>query len=161
MIGPLKDLLGHQAWADAVFFRAWEASGALEDEDLRRRTDHLVMAQEAFLLVLKGDRVPPLDGRPLPGFPDLKAHCEANHQVFRALGRGLDEPSLARTVRPPWFPEGSCEVSVSDVLLQVCLHSQHHRGQNMARLKALGAEPKNVDYIIWLWKQKPEARWAG
>ena len=30
----------------------------------------------------------------------------------------------------------------------------------MARLKALGAAPKNVDYIIWLWKQKPEARWT-
>jgi hypothetical protein len=29
----------------------------------------------------------------------------------------------------------------------------------MARLRALGAAPKNVDYIIWLWKQKPEPRW--
>ena len=28
-----------------------------------------------------------------------------------------------------------------------------------SRLKDLGGEPKNVDWIIWLWKQKPEARW--
>lgn len=52
-----------------------------------------------------------------------------------------------------------CLIPVSDVLLQVCLHTQHHRGQNMTRLKALGAAPKNVDYIIWLWKQRPEPRW--
>jgi hypothetical protein len=30
----------------------------------------------------------------------------------------------------------------------------------MTRLKDLGGEPKNVDWIIWLWKQKPQARWG-
>jgi len=159
MIGPLKDLLGHQAWADAMFFRAWEGSGALEDEDLRARTDHSVATQEAFLQVLKGDAVQFPD-HPLPDFQVLKVRCEAVHQVFKALGYGLDAASLARTVRVPWFPDPPCVISVSDALLQVCLHSQHHRGQSMARIKALGAKPKNVDYIIWLWKQKPEARWS-
>lgn len=160
MLGPLKDLLGHQAWADAMFFRAWEKSGALDDEDLRRRTDHLVSTQEAFLQVLKGDDVL-IPEHPLPAFMELKIRCEAAHQVFKALGRGLDGPSLARTVRVPWFPDPPCVVSVSDTLLQVCMHTQHHRGQNMTRLKALGGVPKNVDYLIWIWKQKPEAIWAA
>jgi uncharacterized damage-inducible protein DinB len=159
MVGPLKDLLSHHAWADAMFFHAWEKSGLLEDEELRTRTDHQVSVQEGFLKVLKGDAAPPPE-RPLPGFQELKRRCEAGHQVFQALGHGLDETALARTVRVPWFPDPPCVISVSDALLQVCLHSQHHRGQNMARLKALGAAPKNVDYIIWLWKQKPEARWT-
>ena len=158
MIGPLKDLLSHQAWADAVFFRAWEASGTLEDKDLRTRTDHMVSVQEAFLQVLKGDAVA-IAERPLPAFQELKARCEAGHQVLRALGRGLDAESLAKSVRVPWFPDPPCVIPVADALLQVCLHSQHHRGQCMARLKAIGATPKNVDYIIWLWKQKPEPRW--
>jgi hypothetical protein len=30
----------------------------------------------------------------------------------------------------------------------------------MTKLKELGGEPKNVDWIIWLWKEKPEARWS-
>jgi uncharacterized damage-inducible protein DinB len=158
MIGPLKDLLSHQAWADATFFWVWGTSGALEDGDLRSRTDHMVSTQEAFLQVLKGDAVTMAE-RPLPGFRDLKARCESGHQVLRALGRGLDEASLARTVRVPWFPDPPCVIPVSDALLQVCMHSQHHRGQCMARLRALGAAPKNVDYIIWLWKQRPEPRW--
>jgi uncharacterized damage-inducible protein DinB len=158
MIGPLKDLLSHQAWADAVFFYAWEASGALEDEDLRKRTEHMVSTQEAFLHVLKGNAVV-IPDRPLPGFRELKTRCEAGHQVLKALGRGLDDASLAKTVRIPWFPDPPCVIPVSDALLQVCLHSQHHRGQCMARLRALGAAPKNVDYLIWLWKQKPEPRW--
>jgi hypothetical protein len=30
----------------------------------------------------------------------------------------------------------------------------------MTRLKALGGTPRNVDWIIWLWKQKPAGRWS-
>ena len=158
MVGPLNALLNHQAWADAVYFYTWHASGALEDEDLRARTDHMVSTQEAFLQVLKGEAVV-FPERPLPGFQELKVRCETGHQVLKALGRGLDDASLAKLVRIPWFPDPPCVIPVSDALLQVCLHSQHHRGQCMARLRALGAAPKNVDYIIWLWKQKPEPRW--
>lgn len=159
MHGPMRDLLGHQAWADAMFFRAWQGSGHQEDEDLRTRIDHLVATQEVFLQVLKGAEVT-LTEHPLPTFQELKARCEASHQVFQALGLGLDAPALARQVSVPWFPDPPCVVSVFDALLQVCMHSQHHRGQCMARLKALGAAPKNVDYLIWIWKQKPEGRWG-
>ncbi len=158
MIGPLKDLLSHQAWADATFFYAWGASGALGDLDLRTRTEHMLSTTEAFLQVLKGDTVV-MPNRPLPDFQALKARCEAGHQVLGALGRGLDPASLAKPIRIPWFPDPPCVIPVSDALLQVCLHSQHHRGQCMTRLKAIGATPKTVDYILWLWKQKPEPRW--
>ena len=44
-------------------------------------------------------------------------------------------------------------------LTQVAMHTQHHRGQCMTRLKALGGKPQNVDYIIWAWKNRPEGRW--
>lgn len=158
MIGLLKDLLGHQAWADAMFFHAWGKSQGTKDADLRTRTDHLITTQEAFLQVLKGDAMA-FPERPLPKFQDLKLRCRTNHDVFRALGNGLDEASLTRIIRVPWLPDPPCLVSAADALVQVCLHTQHHRGQNMTRLKDLGAVPKNVDYLIWLWKQRPEARW--
>jgi len=158
MISQLKDLLAHHAWADAVFLHAWGASGAMDDQDLRTRTAHIADVQEAFLKVLKGEALA-FRERPLSGYDELKVRLRASHEVFAALARTLDDASLARTVRIPWFPDPPCVISVADALMQVCLHTQHHRGQNMTRLKALGATPKNVDYIIWLWKQKPEPRW--
>lgn len=154
----LKDLLGHQAWADAMFFHAWGVSGAREDEEIRSRTAHLVQVQEAFLRLLKGAEVG-LPDSPAPPLDELLARCKAGHQVFLAMGRALDQNALERVIRVPWFPDPPCLVSVSEALTQTCLHSQHHRAQNMLRLKALGAKPRNVDYIIWLWKQKPEGRW--
>ena len=51
-------------------------------------------------------------------------------------------------------------IRVDEALVQVAMHTQHHRGQLMTRLKDFGGEPKNVDWIIWLWKGKPPARWS-
>ena len=119
MIGLLKDLLSHQAWADAQFFWAWGASGALDDEDLRLRTDHLVLTQEYFLKVLKGDVVVAPPEHPVPGFLDLKRRCESIHQVFSALGRGLDDASLLRTVRVPALCFSCCSTSSGCVLIRL------------------------------------------
>lgn len=154
----LKDLLDHQAWADAVFFQAWGQSAFREDPELRARTAHLVEAQEAFLCLLKGDP-PPKGGPPDPDLPALKSRCRGCHDAFLALGRGLDEASLASPIRVPWLPDPPCVVSVGEALAQVCLHTQHHRGQNMSRLRALGGLPRNVDYLLWLWKRRPKGRW--
>jgi hypothetical protein len=55
MIEPLSDLFGHQEWADAVHWRAFESHpGALNDEDLRRRLHHIQAVQRGFLSVWKG-----------------------------------------------------------------------------------------------------------
>jgi len=51
-------------------------------------------------------------------------------------------------------------ISGREALVQVAMHSLHHRGQNIARLRQVGGEPKNVDWIIWLWKGKPESVWG-
>ena len=59
----------------------------------------------------------------------------------------------------PVVPGPPCVVTVAEALVQVAMHTQHHRGQCMTRLKDLGGEPKNVDWIIWLWKEKPRGRW--
>lgn len=158
MGSPLHDLLGHQAWADAVFFSTWAASGAIADEDLRTRMDHAVATQEVFLSVLKGEP-PGSPEHPLPEFGSLKLRCEHSHRLLRDHWEALDEAALSRTVTLPWFPDPPCVVSAADALLQVCLHNQHHRGQCMARLKAMGTKASNVDYIIWLWKGRPEPRW--
>jgi uncharacterized damage-inducible protein DinB len=128
------------------------------DEDLRTRLDHQVGTQEAFLQVLKGGELE-LSEHPLPAYGDLLARSICNHQLFRTMGEALDKGALMRKVRIPWFPDPACIVTVEDALIQVCLHGQHHRGQNMTRFKAMGGNPRNVDYIIWLWKQKPEAPW--
>jgi uncharacterized damage-inducible protein DinB len=39
---------------------------------------------------------------------------------------------------------------VRDALMQVAMHSEHHRAQIAMRLRALGGAPPVTDYIIWV-----------
>jgi uncharacterized damage-inducible protein DinB len=89
----------------------------------------------------------------------LKTRVEITHAEMQAYLQSLDAAALTRTVQIPWFPAPPCVITVAEALVQVAMHSQHHRGQCMTRLKDHGGEPKNVDWIIWLWKGKPAPRW--
>jgi uncharacterized damage-inducible protein DinB len=160
MLDHLPGLMVHAEWANAVFFNSWGKSPARDNEEMRRRVEHVVGVQMGFLSVLRGEAAGrPVDGPP-PTFDELKSRAQSVHKGLRAFTDSLDASGVARTVRVPWFPDPPCVITVAEALVQVAMHTQHHRGQLMTRLKDLGGEPKNVDWIIWLWKGRPEPRWS-
>src|ERR1700730_17279059 len=159
MLAFLRDLLTHAEWANAVFFHAWGKSPARDHEEMRSRVGHIVGVQDGFLAVLRGDTPGGPPGGAPAFFEELKTRAIACHAGLRQFAAGLEAQTLSRTVRIPWFPEPPCIITVAEALVQVGLHTQHHRGQCMTRLKDFGGQPQNVDWIIWLWKQKPTAPW--
>jgi uncharacterized damage-inducible protein DinB len=159
MLTFLRDLMAHAEWANAVFFHAWGKSPARDHEELRRRLDHLVGVQYGFLSILRGDPPGGPNGGPPRTFDELKARAHTCHAGLNDFTTTLESAGLSRPVRIHWFPDPPCIITASEAIVQVAMHSQHHRGQCMTRLKDFGGEPKDVDWIIWLWKQKPPARW--
>jgi uncharacterized damage-inducible protein DinB len=160
MLDHLRDLTAHSEWANAVFFHTWGKSPARDNDEMRKRMEHVAGVQMGFLGVLRGDVVGrPSEGSP-PSFDELKKQTHDGHKGLRAFVSALDVSGMSRSVRIPWFPEPPCMITVPEALVQAAMHTQHHRGQLMTRLKDFGGEPKNVDWIIWLWKSRPEARWS-
>lgn len=160
MLRLLQDLLTHSEWANAVFFNAWGKSPAREHEEMRTRVAHILGVQQGFLSVFRGEQPGGPPGGAPPSFDELKSKAEKVHAELNGFVAGLEPESLTRTVRIPWFPEPPCVITIAEALVQVAMHTQHHRGQCMTRLKDFGGEPKNVDWIIWVWKQRPKARWS-
>jgi uncharacterized damage-inducible protein DinB len=159
MLSFLRELLAHAEWANAVFFNTWGKSPARDHEEMRKRVSHIIGVAQGFLSILRGEA----PGGPPSGPPDsydtLKTRAQTCHAGLHEYLAGLTAEGLSRTVRILWFPDPPCVITVAEALVQVAMHTQHHRGQCMTRLKDLGGEPKNVDWIIWLWKQKPAGRW--
>jgi uncharacterized damage-inducible protein DinB len=159
-VKTLVDLLGHQAWADAEYWGALlQHAAARTDEALRERLHHLHLVQHAFLALAEG-RAPQLSAQ--ADFADalaLRDYARAAHAGYADLARGLDPQHVARRVDVPWFREPDLDLSVGELLLQVTLHSQHHRGQNAMRLRELGGIPPGTDLIVWFWHGRPEPRW--
>jgi len=159
MLALIRDLLAHAEWANAVFFQAWAASPARDHEDLRRRLEHIIGVQHGFLAMLRGEATGgPSDGPPM-SHDDLKAWAKRCHDGWADFATSLDDAALARTIHVAWFPDPPCVVTAAEAIVQVAMHSQHHRGQCMTRLRDLGGEPRNVDFIIWLWQRKPSPNW--
>lgn len=80
---------------------------------------------------------------------------------------GLSAEALTKTIEIPWTkyfedridgPAGP--VTLGESIYQVVSHSMYHRGQANRRLRELGAEPPLVDYIAWLWFDRPEPDWG-
>jgi uncharacterized damage-inducible protein DinB len=154
----LRDLLTYSAWANAVFFHAWGKSPARDHEEMRTRVGHIVGVQKAFLSILRGDQPQiPTDG-PAATFEELKAGAEISHAGLLDALALYDSVSLTRLIKIPWIYDPPL-IPVYEALIQVVLHTQHHRGQCMTRLRDFGGQPKTVDWISWLLRVKPAARW--
>ena len=160
----LVDLYRHQEWADAELWRAYEKqAGALQDKALWERLYHIHVVQQAFLVIARE-----LDPRSIKfknpssyeSPRDLRLEAQRYHVDVHEFLKGADAETLERPIRVPWFKDPPLEIAMGQALLQAAMHSHYHRGQNATRLRELGGEPPPTDYIVWLWKGKPQAEWA-
>ena len=164
-LSELKDLYRHVEWADAAVWRAVMASEVSQaDEKLRELFYHSHLVQRAWLRAWHGEQ------REYPTFDDVKSLMKWGRSYYPAVWSRLEtltDEQIAGIMQVPWAeiverelgrePE---KITIAESMLQVALHSQYHRGQINARLRALGGEPPRVDYIIWLWLGRPPADWS-
>lgn len=165
-LSDLRDLYRHMEWADASVWRAVLASAeACADQKLKEYFYHLHLVQLAFLRAWRGE---PRD-TPYPTFDDVQELMLWGRSYFGEVSEhfeALSDAQLAQPAQLPWTDIVERELgrkpetlSFAEMMLQVPMHSQYHRGQINARLRAVGGEPPRVDYIVWVWLGRPEADW--
>jgi uncharacterized damage-inducible protein DinB len=153
-------------WADA---KTWTAVLASErprnDEGIRGTLYHLHLVQWAFLRVWRGAWREGAD----PTFADAPALMQWAKTYYpdamTYLGLQSDT-TMAQRLDLPWAEPLTQQLgqapqpsTVGETVLQVAMHSQHHRGQVNRQLRALGAEPPTVDFIVWVWLGRPAPEW--
>ncbi|HSP14415.1 MAG TPA: DinB family protein [Thermoanaerobaculia bacterium] len=157
-LGAIRDLLAHMQWADATI---WAAVRRLDsgDPDLRDRLRHLHATQRAFLQVWRSEPVrlePP---------EDLQQWAQSYYAELAPFLSSVDADALDRVMNMPWADryskhEKAHATTLAETLIQIASHSTYHRGQVNMRIRQLGGEPPQVDYIAWLWLGRPEADWS-
>lgn len=166
----LVSLVEHMEWADA---RIWSAIDALPPDraapsDLRERLFHLHLVQQLYLSMW---RAAPVESLPqLADYPDLEAvrrWARPFYPEARAVIGGADERRLEEAIVVP-FSERVAQpgrpvthATFAETVLQVALHTTHHRGQLATRVRELGGEPPTVDLVLWIWTGRPPAEWPG
>lgn len=165
-LNDLRDFYRHMEWADASVWRAVLGSEeACGDQKLREYFYHLHLVQRAFLRAWRGES----RDTPYPTFDDVREMMLWGRSYFGEVVEHfetLTDEQISQPAQLPWADIVEKELgrepemlTVAEMMLQVPLHSQYHRGQINSRLRAVGGEPPRVDYIVWVWLGRPEADW--
>jgi uncharacterized damage-inducible protein DinB len=163
----LRDLFDHMEWADA---RVWDVAlktpGARGDETLKWLMLHLHGVQKGFLDAWTNQ---PFAFR--NDYTNITLEAElASVRDYYPRGRqflsSLNDAPLTTPIVLPWsqwieqaIGRTPGPTTLGETILQAITHSSHHRAQANARLRALGAEPPIIDYIAWLWLERPAPAW--
>ena len=165
----LLDLFNHMETADAAVWSAvLQHDAARDDAQIRTYLLHTSTVQRAFLAAWTNE--PPVfkssfDDTTLAAELELARGYYAPARSFLAVA---DETSLNAPIVLPWtqFVEQHMgrkpgKTTLGETILQVISHTTHHRAQASARLRALGGTPPLVDYIAWLWRDRPQPEWPS
>lgn len=144
-IESISKQLAHAAWANAVHIEALAQLSSPPPKALRWIA-HVVAAEDLWL-----ERIAPT-GKRVSVWPDLtldecRRLASDTAGSWQELLRTLTPERLAERISyrnskgEPW------ESTLHDILLHICLHGAHHRGQIIAEIRASGSEPPYTDYI--------------
>jgi uncharacterized damage-inducible protein DinB len=148
MLTELRRLREHLAWADDAMLDALIAAPSWP-EDAAREFAHVLGSEETWLARIEG-RAPRCAIWP---HADADSVRQLAFDVRVGYARHLDtliEADLLRTVTYTNTAGISFETPVRDILHQVFLHAQYHRGKINLLLRQAGLTPVPVDYIAYV-----------
>jgi uncharacterized damage-inducible protein DinB len=150
MTDLLADLYHYQSWADSQILAAVKQyPGAASDPEILKALHHIVGVQRFFLSQIRHTPFDIQHEMQVPSaFEELEKLFADTHAQIDAFTAEIPTLDFAVVLDRP--PLDKMRPTIRTALVQVVLHSQHHRGQVASRLRALGAVPPTVDYILWV-----------
>lgn len=145
----IKSMMDHLIWADERILDALEESKT-KDKDLLKLVRHVAVAEQVWLSRLQGKVSAQYSlWEEAEVLTEIRAMFEENAEQYRVYMEGVVESDLDEMIEYANLSGVSFRTSVRDILLQVLLHGQYHRGQINRALRMESAEPVQVDYITF------------
>jgi uncharacterized damage-inducible protein DinB len=161
-------LFSHMEWADSLIWDSvLSTDAAVDDRAVIERLHHVHVVQRIYLQMWRGT---PDRGRELATFADLaevKAWAREYYRDLWAFVEQIDSQTLSRQVHFPWADElvkwfgEARSATVQETIVQVAMHTSHHRGQLCTMIRGRNGDPPLVDFIGWIWMGKPQATWQS
>jgi uncharacterized damage-inducible protein DinB len=141
MNDPLIKLIRHAIWANAQLVDFLIAEH-IDDPAVIKLACHLALGEAAWFQRVRDESVDPDVWKILP-LPKLRILLDENHCAFDEILQS----DLSRKLLYRRFNGDAAESSVADILMHLCTHGFHHRGQIAMLLSRLGKKMPNLDYI--------------
>lgn len=162
MVLPTVDaFLRYGDWANERILRA---AAGLPDEKLdaafdmgvgtlRRTLIHILAGEAVWIERWQGRAETPWPNQDEPlSVAEIVARLRATHQPRDAFLASLNAQDLSRIVTYRDSLGERFTARLEDMILQMCVHSTHHRAQAVNMLRRLGADAPDLDYMYWVRK---------
>jgi uncharacterized damage-inducible protein DinB len=145
----IKCMMDHLYWADGRILDALEKSRT-KNKDLLKLVRHVAVAEQVWLSRLQGKGSTQYSlWEEAEDLMAIRTMFEENAEQYRVYIEGLEESELDEKIDYANQSGVPFQTSVRDILAQVLLHGQYHRGQINRALRIESAEPAQVDYITY------------
>jgi uncharacterized damage-inducible protein DinB len=144
----VKRLLAHARWADGRLLDVLADTSAVPGRVLQEMA-HVMGAEETWLSRLEGRRAR-LAVWPDLALDEMRTLLPPLHDGLAAHLERLGPGGLDALVRYTNSAGQAFETAARDILLQLALHGQYHRGKINQLLRDAALEPVPVDYIFYV-----------
>lgn len=145
----IKRMMDHLYWADGRILDAL-AESETKNKDLLKLVRHVAVAEQVWLSRLQGKGSAHYSlWEEAEDLMAIRSMFEVNARQYRVYIEGLKESELDEMVNYENQSGVPFQTSVRDILSQVLLHGQYHRGQINRTLRIESVEPVQVDYITF------------
>lgn len=152
-LDSLRKLFEYDYWANQEALHSVGTINATAERALKV-AGHIIGAQRVWLGRLEASDSAAPAPWPLMSLEEAEAAIGEMHQRWKSFLSGLaparlDEDLVHRNSKGMEF-----RVPVRDVLMQLVMHSAHHRGQIAAAVREAGGKPAATDYIVYARQQR-------
>ncbi|AJE50810.1 DinB family protein [Paenibacillus polymyxa] len=145
----IKCMMDHLYWADGRILDALEESKT-KNKDLLKLVRHVAVAERVWLDRLQGKGSAQYSlWEETEDLLAIRTMFQENAEQYRVYIEGLKEFELDEMIDYENQSGVPFRTSARDILSQVLLHGQYHRGQINQALRIESAEPAQVDYITF------------
>lgn len=145
----IKCMMEHLYWADGRILDALEESET-KNKELLKLVRNVAVAERVWLSRLQGRGSAEYQlWEEADDLMAIRTMFEENAEQYRVYIDGLKESELDEMTDYTNQSGVPFQTSVRDILSQVLLHGQYHRGQINRALRIESAEPVQVDYITF------------
>jgi len=138
-------------WANKRILQTLQVRvGSNENQQICQLFSHILLAEKGWMTRLQG-----LDSTPIPLWSDLGLEaCEKliqeNEKSYADFLNRIAQSDLDQTISYTNSKGQKFTNTIQDILIHVALHGQYHRGQINLRLRSVGSQPVNVDFITFV-----------
>lgn len=140
----LNHLINHTIWANEKWIDFYTLK-LPEDEHLCKILCHILLGEQVWFQRIRGEKLNRKIWRILSS-EKLHSMQQENSKIYRQL---LDS-DLAERIEFQRFTGETGTSSIGNILLHLCTHGSHHRGQIASHVSSIGLKPINTDYIAYI-----------